>query len=345
MLRHIKWTFLPANTSEAAWGRWDALNHATHRTPLLHSRFIALALHYFGNGTETMAFASVGGEDIAACILDNHLPSRPQTFAASQLPLCTWLHRSQYDFSKLAKSLISHLPTSPFLLSFISLDPRLTPMTFSGKYTRLLPHITTGAVDLPPTFEQYIQSRSKNVLKNVNRRIRKADNDFGVPSLKILHTPEEVAQAVDVYAQLESKSWKAEIGTALTPNDHQTQFYKAAMVAFCHQKIGRVYQLLFGDRVVAVQLAIVDGSQAYLLKSTYDVECHACSPGILLKWMLLKSLFQEPRRITRLEYYGPLIAAQQDWVTELRVMYHINTYRHRVWAGLHALSQKIRQPH
>ncbi|MDD5297595.1 MAG: GNAT family N-acetyltransferase [Rhodocyclaceae bacterium] len=338
----IRWSFQPAAAAGELWARWDDFNGKTFNTPLLRSCFLLVTLRHFGSGKEILAIASDDKGIAAACLLDTSNSPLAKTFAPPQLPICPWLQRADLNFADIAAALATQLPMVTLLASCTSLDPRFVPPPAQGPRIRTLPHVTTGAIDLPADFGEYLETRSKKAVANAHRRIRKAEAEFGKPWLKIITDPAEVANSVDTYADLESSSWKAARGTALVRGDAQTAFYKQALSALCDIKIGRIYELYFGPRIAAMELAILDGSVAYMLKTTYDVTLHSCSPGILLKWYLIQSMFDEEKLVRRLEHYGPLNESQVPWITESREMYHANVYRYPVLARLHSLSQKLR---
>jgi hypothetical protein len=344
MSEHVQWSFQPLSDSNSSWARWDDFNARTFNTPLLNSCFLAPALKHFGTGKEFMAFGTDASGLAAACLLEEGGPLLAQTFAAAQLPLCAWLQRPDLRFGDLAEPLTAQLSRSTLLTSFFSLDPRLLSIPTADPCVQSLVHITTGAIQFPASFDQYLQTRSKKAVANVERRIRKAAGEFGKPSLKIVASQAEVGCAIDAYADLESSSWKALGGTALSRGDAQTSFYCQVMEAFYERKIGRIYQLYFGDRLAAMELAVLHGSVAYMLKTSFDSDLRACSPGILLKWYLIQSLFEESPPLRRLEHYGPLNESQAPWITESREMRHANVYRHPLFASLHSISRRWRKP-
>ncbi len=338
------WTFYAfAEVPASVWARWNALNRAGFDSPLLDADFIRTAWEHFGQGRERLAVAQHLGRDVAMVLLDFSHSTRPCAFIPSQLPLCPWVQVAGACFVALLDSLQQQLHSPRLLTSLSCLDPRLIPVP-EADWLRRVAHITTGAIELPENFAAYLETRPHHAVANATRRIRKAAQSFGPVRLEVLRRPDDVTAAIQAYAALESQSWKAQQGTALTPGDAQCSFYTHALRQFCTAGRGRIYMLYFGEQLAAMELAVLQGSTIYMIKTTYARELRACSPGILLKWFLLQSLYGEMHPVRRLEYYGPLNESQLPWVTETRQLYHLNAYKHPLLASFHACLQRIRHP-
>jgi hypothetical protein len=135
-----------------------------------------------------------------------------------------------------------------------------------------------------------------------------------------------MASAVERYGTLESAGWKANEGTAIHGNNSQGVFYRTLLVNSALREEAVIYELLFGDRVVAINLCLKSKKTLVVLKTTYDESIKSYSPAFLLRQMELERLFQE-KHVMRLEYYGRIM----DWHTKFtetkRTLYHLTTYR------------------
>lgn len=107
---------------------------------------------------------------------------------------------------------------------------------------------------------------------------------------------------------------------------------KGASIFNCWQALPaaakpRIFEYLFNDQTVAINLCLLRGGTLLVLKSTYDERiASAFSPASLLREAELRYIFDSPD-IRRIEYYGHVM----DWHTKCtrmqRTLYHFITYR------------------
>jgi hypothetical protein len=267
-----------------------------------------------------------------------------EIFQPSQLPVGPWLQRPDLDLSDLAGSLV-HSQAGHFVMaSLTQLDPLLVPRPKDGTLLRSLPYILTGSIELPPSLDDYLGSRSDNLLANLRRRQHKIERECGPVSLQLLDTEDSVATGIGHYSDLESAGWKAKRGTALTRGNLQWRFYTETMASFCRVGLGRIYVLRFGDTVAAACLTVIAGKIAYLLKTTHNEQMRSFAPGMILRRHFIASLYGREPDVRHIEIYGSLNESQRPWLTGTREMYHVNIYRGPVVAALHTLSRRMKHP-
>jgi hypothetical protein len=104
---------------------------------------------------------------------------------------------------------------------------------------------------------------------------------------------------------------------------------------YCATGSAQVWQLKFGDRVVAVDLCIEQGSTLVILKTAYDPEVRSVSPAFLLKQEAFKRVFDEGR-VRRIEFYGRRMEWHTRWTEQVRTLYHANLYRWALVPLVHA---------
>ena len=90
-----RWKVLPASAFGSIASRWDALNDAGFRSPVLHSDFVAPLLTHFGDGRERIALLEgrVGGAVglRRAVIVSRANAFVHDSFQPSQAPIGLWL--------------------------------------------------------------------------------------------------------------------------------------------------------------------------------------------------------------------------------------------------------------
>ena len=100
-----------------------------------------------------------------------------------------------------------------------------------------------------------------------------------------------------------------------------------------------VYEYLFDERVVAMNLCLARKDVLIVLKTTYDESIQSLSPAFLLREAELQELFAQGQ-IRRLEYFGRLMDWHTKWTDQKRTLYHLTQYR---WPFLKRLAQGRRR--
>jgi CelD/BcsL family acetyltransferase involved in cellulose biosynthesis len=340
----FRWALQPVDAFIETGAFWDEFNARTFRLPLVSAGFAGAALRHFGDGSEQLATAVDDQGTAAACVLRVRGASLVETFQPSQLPVGLWLQRSGLDLAELADSLVQQQAGHIVLASLTQLDPLHVPRPQDGTRLRSMPYIATGTIELPPSWDDYLASRSENLLANLRRRQHKIEREHGPITLEVVDTEGDVAAGIGHYADLESVGWKAKRGTALERGNQQWQFYSETMASFCRDRRGRIYMLRFGDTLAAACLAVISDNFAYLLKTTHNEQMRNVAPGMILRRHFIESLYQREPEVRRIEIYGSLNEAQRPWITGVREMYHANAYRGPVIAALHTLSRHVKRP-
>jgi CelD/BcsL family acetyltransferase involved in cellulose biosynthesis len=325
------WEFLPATEFASISDKWQSLCDRSIRSPLLSADFVAVSLQHFGRGDEMICFAETPTGSIAATILQRKNGVVWETFQASQMPLGPWLQLPQLDFSTVLKSLMRALPLPIMMLGVTQLDTQFFPRPDASTLLTI-DSITTGEIDLPDSPELFINSLNSKPFK---RRLRKAETEIGPITLICETNPEAISDYVNLYASMESRSWKGSAGTALTPNDPQSNFYVALLRRLAVNSRARMYILKMGERAVAAQIAIAEDDVLYLLKTTYEPDLMNLGPGVMLQYYITLHSYEQTTRIKRIEFYGPLNQSQHMWITGRRTIYHANAYRSELLTTVH----------
>lgn len=339
----LRWSFLPGTEFPGISEKWQTLANHSIQSPLLSADFVDVSLRHFGRGDELICIAETQAGPVAATILHRKNGLVWETFQPSQMPLGLWLQLPQLNFSAVMQSLLRDLPLPGMMLGATHLDPQFFPkpppealFTFES--------ITTGEIDLPETAADYLKSLPPKPLNRLIRRLKRAEREMGPVTLTTQTAPDDADEFVNLYASIESRSWKGEEGTSLRPNDKQSRFYADLMRRFAATGHARMFTLNIGERQVAAQIAIADNDVLYLLKTTYDPELRSLGPGVMLHYYITLHGYEQPTRIRRIEYYGPLNESQHMWITGSRGIYHANAYRAPLLAKFHGHLIKRRRP-
>jgi len=171
------------------------------------------------------------------------------------------------------------------------------------------------------------------------RRAWKRATAFGKVACEVLTPkPRELDDLFDDALQVEARSWKGDVGTALLHDPIRAAFYRRYSQAACRRGTLRLCRLRFGDTIVAVQFAIEDARRFWLLKIGYDEQFARCSPGNLLVCETLR--YAARRGLESYEFLGSSDNWTRVWTRDERQTVCMQIYPYNA-AGLAALAQQM----
>lgn len=322
----MRWRVLPIREFDRLASEWNALSAQAGDLPFLRAEFLSPALREFGNGSELFVTCVAGDDHCAMGVLKRRRPGMWETFQPSQLPLGAFLLRNGSAVDAVLDGLLRALPGMSVAVALTQQDPALVARPTDSILVETLDYIETASLTLAGTFDDYWSARGKNLRHNVKRQRAKLQEQAMPLRLDVVDAPDRVAAAIADYGRLESSGWKALEGTAVGLDNAQGRFYRSMFESFCRMGKGRIYRYLFGDQVVAMDLCVERAGVLVVLKTTYDESVKVVSPATLMRYEILKSLFDEGR-LTRVEFYGKAMEWHLRWTSDLRMLYHVNRYR------------------
>ncbi len=234
--------------------------------------------------------------------------------------------QSDLDLTTIARSLQRGPLGLCLVLSITQVDPQVAPRNADTPNCQTLDYIDTGWVEIEGTFEDYWAARGKNLRQNMRKQRVKLAAEGTRLTMQVLRDFADMAPAIARYGALESAGWKAQNGTAIHPDNAQGRYYRELLEQASARGEATVYQYLFDDRVVAMNLCLLSQGTLVVLKTTYDESIKTLSPAFLLREEELQKIYRDGE-IKRMEYFGRLM----DWHTKLtekkRTLYHLTMYR------------------
>lgn len=329
----LRWSLMPLQRTLGEHAAdWAALNRRSFGDhPLLSAEFVDALLRCFGVGKEHLCVGRDAAQQIQAmCLLQPEAPMVWRSFLPSQAQVGPTLVRDATQ----ARHLCRALPSLVQQLDLLCCDPDFTTATsLHAPAAYPLPHALTISVPLAGRFEEYFQSLTPKLRSNIKRYFKKLAEDGRPPRLLVRSTRGEVEEAVTRYAVLEASGWKGQQGTALGSSDHQQRFYAELLCAAAAEGRARIYELYFGDKLVASRLGYQRGGMLVMLKTTYDETEAKLAPGRVLLHDVLKREF-ERKEFHSVEFYTDANADLMAWSTRQRWIYHLSLYRHSQMAPL-----------
>ncbi len=337
----LDWTRTPATTlasvAEMA-SDWDRLNGLRMNLPFMSAAAMGAALAAFGSGDERLFVCRQGVRVVAMFLLVAQGPWRWETFQPSQIPLGAWVAEPGFSVQALARSLVQGPLGACLSLSITQIDPLVEPRTTDTSNIQHSDYVDTAWIDIEGSFADYWAARGKNLRQNLRKQRNKLAAEGIKTRKQLLTTPDQMAPALARYGALESSGWKADNGTSIHPDNAQGRFYTQLFVDAATRGEAVIYEYLFDDRTVAMNLGLLRDGVLVVLKTTYDESVKMFSPASLLREEELQDFFADGR-IRRIEYYGSLM----DWHTKLtddkRNLHHLTLYR---WSILKKLAETRR---
>ncbi len=320
----LQWTIHPIEYFIEISGQWQNLNKNTANTLLLDPRFISPLIKHFADKEMVIALAHQKQELVAASILSKKGFGQWQTFQPSQAPLGMWLCQpAHFHDSSFYKKLAKTLPGMVLTISITQQDPQLLPRPEENKYFSTLDYITTARLDIPEDFENYWQSRSKNVRTSVGKAKRRLEKEGKEIRFEVKSCVEDIRSGVVNYGKLESEGWKNETGTAIHIDNNQGKYYTDMLSAFAPEQC-QIWRYFFDEELVATDLCIDDGSTIFILKTTYAEPWQRYSPAFSLHVDGIAHCSKTG--LKSIEFYGPSMQWHKKLTEDERVMYHLTYY-------------------
>lgn len=337
----LTWDIRPADDFSSVAAVWDELNANAGDLPILAASTIGCALSHFGRGDELVCIARDDDSTVFGTILRKRNAIIWDSFQPSQLPLGPTLARRGFDLRTAIASLAHALPGVVASLGLAQLDPQLVERPAARAGERTDDYIETAWIDVNLPFEEYWAQRGKNLRQNVRRQSNKLEAEGTPPRLTIVESPDEVADAIAAYGELEMAGWKGREGTAVHATNVQGRFYAALLTDFCARGAGKIYQLHVGDSLVASDLCIEQSGVHAVLKTTHDEAQKHYSPSTLLRYQAFRSFF-DSGSIQRIEFYGRRMEWHTRWTDNVRMLYHLTWFRSAAVGRLANLAGHLR---
>lgn len=304
---------------------WDACNRRLFDGHLLYdSRFVGNLLKHFAQGNERILLRDCAPGETEMCLLRPGARGGWETFFHSQAQISPVMVGSRHALD----GLFDALPGMPLQIDFLGQDaPYSNVVDGLVAGAQAINHATTISIALSGSFEDYWNSRPKNLIKNIRRyKNRVAQGGFEADVVQI-GSPEQIAAAVARYGQLEAHSWKNRQGTAVLPDNPQGRFYTDVLEDFARTGNAIVYELWINQRLAASRLVILDKRMFIILKTAYDKSMAQFAPGRLLLHEVIADAFRRLPGGT-LEFYTNATADQLEWATDSRTIVHQTMYRY-----------------
>ena len=282
-------------------------------------------LEHFGDNRVILAVLQNDNIPQAMALLQKSNSIQWTSFLPSQAQISPLLLKAP----KQAFSLLKSIPYHPLTLDLLAQDPSYSAVLggdTSHHHISTLNHALTMNIKIQGSFDDFWKSRSKNLRNNITRYFHRLKKNRKSYELIVTHKSDDIINALHRYGEMESCGWKAQKGTAITPNNTQGLFYSDVLRKFSHKSKACVYELYLNGTLAASRLTIRNNEMLIILKTTYNEELKIFSPGRLLLFLIIKDLFNA-NNIKHIEFYTNANKDQLSWASSSRWIEHATLYR------------------
>ncbi len=183
---------------------------------------------------------------------------------------------------------LTHIPqTSP------TLTAAPAALTAAGWTARVAAMETAPQIDLPATWDAYLQALPKKQRHELRRKMRRAEAHQPRVRMRTVHTPAEVARQADAFLRL--MAYNPRKAAFLTPPVRA--FFRALMDTAARHGWLHLAFLDVGERPAAAYLAFDFAQRLWMYNSGLDPAFAALSPGWVLAGHLIRRAIAHGYRV------------------------------------------------
>jgi len=181
-------------------------------------------------------------------------------------------------------------------------------------------------------WDRYFSSRSKNFHKRLKNKSNGLAKTAGPVVAREYASPEEAAEALQTAFAIDSRSWKAAQGTALSSTAASKAFWQTLTRYLAEKDRVRIWILWARDQAIAFEYHVLYGRRVYSMKWSYDAAFQRFSPGLLLRCRSLESFWQQD--IREIDLLGVSDDFKEQWTDKTRNHENVYLFNHTLKAGL-----------
>ncbi len=165
---------------------------------------------------------------------------------------------------------------------------------FSSKYAgkfAVLPYESAPFLELSGNTDDFLASKSRNFRSNLRRKEKRLAK-AGDLQVQVVTRPGEVDKALAAIMAIENDSWKFQEGTAITSTPAVERFYRTLAKEMACRGWLRLYVMTLDGNPVAYDYGLLFEGCYSMLKTSYREQCKYLSPGVVLRWFVVRDLFE-----------------------------------------------------
>ena len=188
-----------------------------------------------------------------------------------------------------------------------------TAFVKAGLATSLSESAVCFVCSLPPTYDEYLASRSKSTRKKIGETRRWLSRQPSSFQLARADTEEAALRALDSLEHFHQARWEAKGYPGAFSNERVVRFHDAEVRAALKSGYLRMYTLSDGDHIVAVSYNYRIGCTAQAYLTSFDAAFSQSSPGVLLRAFVIEQLIAEG--VTLFDWLEGAESYKKAWCT------------------------------
>jgi CelD/BcsL family acetyltransferase involved in cellulose biosynthesis len=164
-------------------------------------------------------------------------------------------------------------------------------------------------------WEALLAAKSQKFRKNLKAAGKKL-RELGKLDYRVIRTPAEVREQLEVYRTIEARSWKSAEEVGVSRSDAYFAFYLELAELFAPRGAFVVRMLTVDGRAVAGTFGLEHDGTYYSLQIAHDKEFDRCSPGTYLEAVEIEECFEGPFR--EYEFLGGFLNNKARWTSTFR---------------------------
>jgi CelD/BcsL family acetyltransferase involved in cellulose biosynthesis len=143
-----------------------------------------------------------------------------------------------------------------------------------------------GILHLEDCGDSNFENLSKNIRKNINRRLRRL-GEMGDVQWNVLRGNKLTSKNINQFIKLEHMGWKGEQGTSLYSNPKHLKFFQEVIDGFNREGRAFFAELQLNGNVISSTSNLISGNVGFAIKIGWDPAYSKFSPGVLneAKWL------------------------------------------------------------
>lgn len=167
-------------------------------------------------------------------------------------------------------------------------------LTMNGNRIGIKESIESPFILINSDWETFFSGRSQRFRKAIRNKINRANKSVGISIEKIQINDSNNPAMQDMFTVSE-KSWKRQDGTDITSNPQSKNFHQEICDRFGPQGIISLWLLRKETIPIAFEFHLTYDNVVYPIRADYDESYKELSPGSILEYNIIKTLFDEAK--------------------------------------------------
>jgi CelD/BcsL family acetyltransferase involved in cellulose biosynthesis len=191
-------------------------------------------------------------------------------------------------------------------------------------------------IDVHGSWDAFLAARSRNLKKNLKRKLKKLE-EVGEVKFTTYDTWPELVDGFEVYRQVEGRSWKPTSKLGVAKSKKYWDYYSALLYEFGPRRKLHIRTLSVDGKPIAATFGLLDAGRFLSLHIAHDLDYAQFSPGVLLTAYELEEAHRRPD-YSAYEFLGGFLDNKLSWTSTARETQQLYLYQrnalfraHYIW--------------